>query len=328
MTQPLRIGQLLVQSGVLSEEKLVEVLERQKVDRRRLGDLLIERNLVEPRRLAQIISYQLSCPWLSLTNIDIPKELLELVPRDVAIKHTLVPVHLREKEGTLYLYVATHDPTDEIALTEVSRAAKMPVRPMVAITYEIRQSLNRYYGAPIPSLTTAPADFKPMSVAQATLAASAASLASASSASSMASASSVTQRLAPRAPPPLPKKPPPPVPTAAADAPPPSQAATVRFPSVLVLNAPERFQAQCNVAAKRCGAAVTEGTLIDAADKVKDCKPAAIVVTDDIYSFDRAGLNKLAIESDALLVVWSDDVEAAQLQPLLEGALRRARRAS
>src|SRR4051812_9416669 len=156
MTPPLRIGQLLVQSGVLSEDKLAEVLERQKLDRRRLGDLLIERNLVEPRRLAQIVSYQLSCPWLSLTSVDISRDLIALVPRELAIKHTLVPIHLRDKRGTTFLYVATHDPTDDIALAEVAAAAAMPVRPMIAITYEIRTALNRYYGAPMPSLTTAP----------------------------------------------------------------------------------------------------------------------------------------------------------------------------
>jgi hypothetical protein len=66
---------------------------------------------------------------------------------------------------------------------------------------------------------------------------------------------------------------------------------------------------------------------MNAADKAKDARPAAIVVTDDIYSFDRAGLNRLAIDSDALLVVWSEDVEAAQLQPLIEGALRRIKKA-
>lgn len=324
MTQPLRIGQLLVQSGVLTEEKLAEVLERQKVDRRRLGDLLIERNLVEPRRLAQIISYQLSCPWLSLTNVEISRDLIALVPRDLAIKHTLVPIHLREKKGITYLYVATHDPTDDAALAEVSGEAEMPVRPMIAITYEIRQALNRYYGAPVPSLTTAPVEFKPIPI----------------SIPAMPSASIVglPQRSAPpRPPPPLPKKPAPggslpglavPAPAPAAASAVPSGPETVRFPVVLVLNAPDRFHSQCLAAAKQCGATITQGTLMNAADKVKDCKPAAIVVTDDIYSFDRAGLNRLAIESDALLVVWSEDVEASQLQPLLEGALRRIRRPS
>ncbi|MBX3229035.1 MAG: hypothetical protein KIT84_01755 [Labilithrix sp.] len=293
--KPLRIGELLVQSGVLTEAALADVLERQKADRRRLGDLLAERNLVEPRRLAQILSYQLSCPWLSLTNVDLPKALLELVPRDLAIEHTLVPVHLREKNGTTFLYVATHDPTDEVALAAVADAVKMPVRPMVAITFEIRQALTRYYGAPAPSLTTAPIAFKPP---------------------------------APPAPhqKPAPPKPPPPVPQK--KPPTTASAETARIPTVLVLNAPDRFHEQCKLAARSVGATLGQGTLMDAAEKVKDVRPAAIVVTDDIYSFDRAGLNKLAIEADALLVVWSEDVDASQLQPLLEGAVRRVRRAS
>ncbi len=66
---------------------------------------------------------------------------------------------------------------------------------------------------------------------------------------------------------------------------------------------------------------------MDAIDVAKSCRPAAIVVTDDIYAFDRAGLNRLAIEADALLVIWSDDVEAQQLEPLLQGAMQRARTA-
>lgn len=300
MSQPLRIGQLLVQSGVLSEAALAEVLERQKADRRRLGDLLAERNLVEPRKLAQILSYQLSCPWLSLSNVDLPRELIEKVPRELAIKHTLVPVHLREKNGTTYLYVATHDPTDEAALAEVAAAVGMPVRPMVAITYEIRQALNRYYGAPVPSLTTAPV--------------------------TVVSPAATTQviKAKPPPPPPLPAKKPPPPP------PPPAPAepfVTQRFPLVLVLNSPsDHFTASCQSAAKQVGATVTHGSLMNAAEKAKETRPCAIVVTDDIYTFDRAGLNKLAIETDALLVVWSEDVEAGQLQPLLEGAARRVRR--
>jgi hypothetical protein len=260
-----------------------------------LGDLLAERNLVEPRRLAQILSYQLSCPWLSLTNVELPKPLIDLVPRELAILHTMVPVHLRERNGTMYLYVAMHDPTDESALAELSEAIKMPCRPMVAITYEIRQALHRYYGAPIPSLTTAPAEFRPVNVTITGLAEKAAAK-----------------------PPPVPTKPPPP--------PPPPPPESIRFPIVLILNAPDGFRNQCMLAARACGATVADGTIMNAADKVKELKPAAVVVTDDIYSFDRAGLNRLAIESDALLVVWSEDVEASQLKPLLEGALRRTRR--
>ncbi len=95
---------------------------------------------------------------------------------------------------------------------------------------------------------------------------------------------------------------------------------------MLVVNAPERFRDQCATAASTLGADVMEGSLVNVTDVATRCRPAAIVVTDDIYAFDRAGLNRLAIEIDALLVIWSEDVEARQLAPLLEGAIQRARR--
>jgi Type II secretion system (T2SS), protein E, N-terminal domain len=319
MNRPAPLGQLLVQCGVLSESTLAELLEVQKTAQRRLGDLLAERKLVPPRQLAQILSYQLSCPWISLANVDIPRALVELLPREVAIAHTVVPVHLRETDGRRSLYVATHDPTDEAALAECARAAKTPVKPMVAITYEIRQALARYYGAPLPSLTTAPLPIHP------------------------ASAPTVKSPRVVDAPPPPPPPPPPashlrpsvrptlppPVsepPMTRATSPvsePPMTRATP--PVALVLNVPDRFRAQCELAAARQGMDIVDGSLLNAAEIAKWCRPAAIVVTDDIYAFDRSGLNRLAIESDSLLVVWSDDVEAHQLEPLLSGAIKRAR---
>ncbi|MDF2697739.1 MAG: uncharacterized protein K0S65_6122 [Labilithrix sp.] len=300
MNRPAPLGQLLVQCGVLSESTLAELLELQKTAQRRLGDLLAERNLVPPRQLAQILSYQLSCPWISLANVEIPRALVELLPRELAIMHTVVPVHLRENDGRRFLYVATHDPTDEAALAECARAAKIPVKPMVAITYETRQALARYYGAPLPSLTTAPIQIPAVPV------------------------STVTTTRAADPPPPAPVL----RPSARPTAPPPmSEPQPVRAapPVALVLNVPGRFRAQCEIAAARQGMEIVDGSLLNAAEIAKWCRPAAIVVTDDIYAFDRSGLNRLAIESDSLLVVWSDDVEAHQLEPLLSGAIKRAR---
>ena len=398
MNRPAPLGQLLVRAGVLTESTLAEVLEIQKTERRRLGDLLAERDLVPPRQLAQIISYQLSCPWLSLNNVEVPRALIELVPREVAIAHTLVPVHLREVAGRRYLYVATHDPTDEAALADCARATGTLVKPMVAITYEIRQALARYYGAPLPSLTTAPVPLqavrapeppgvgepallgtawprpsasrgpdlprvaKPQALpTRPALESEARSLKSSTPPSAPPrstpmlpprsaptlpprSAPTLPPRSAPSLPPrstpmlppraassspprsapPLPPRSAPPLPPRVTSRPPPRRSSPP--PPVLVLNAPERFRDQCATAASALGADVIEGSLMDASDVAKRCRPAAIVVTDDIYAFDRAGLNRLAIETDSLLVIWSDDVEAQQLEPLLQGAIQRASR--
>jgi hypothetical protein len=94
----------------------------------------------------------------------------------------------------------------------------------------------------------------------------------------------------------------------------------------LVLSVPQAFHVQCELATASVGGVIQDGSLLSAAEKVKSHQPVAIVVTDDVYAFDRSGLNRLAIESDALLVVWSEDVEAKQLEPLLQGAVKRWRR--
>jgi hypothetical protein len=179
----------------------------------------------------------------------------------------------------------------------------MPVKPMVAITYEIRQALARYYGAPLPSLTTAPIPIQAVPAPKAT--------------------SPSTANVPPPARvPPLPARPEaPPVPTMVRE----PQATRAAPPVALVLNVPDRFRAQCEIAARKLAMEIVDGNLLNAADVAKRCRPAAIVVTDDIYAFDRSGLNRLAIESDSLLVVWSDDVDAHQLEPLLSGAIKRIR---
>jgi hypothetical protein len=314
--RPLLLGELLVSSGLISEAGLAEVLEAQKADRRRLGDLLAERGLVRPRQIAQMLSYQLSCPWVSLTNMDIPRTLIELFPRELALKHAVVPVHLRETERGNVLHLAMYDPTDQNALAECANAVGMNVRPMVAITFEIRQALARFYGAPAPSLRGMdPPQSKPVVREAPVLAAAAAapplprpaSAAPAAAASELAIASEI--------------------PPSRRSEPPDSERAPLsRPPVVLVVNVPESFHKQCELAAAAVGGVIQDGSLLSAAEKVKAQRPVAIVVTDDIYSFDRSGLNRLAIESDALLVVWGEDVEARQLEPLFQGAVKRWRR--
>src|SRR4051794_9915593 len=125
------LGRLLVDIGVVSKTAIDEVLAIQKTDDRRLGELLVDRGLVRPQQLAQILSHQMSCPWLSLVRADIREQVLGLLPRETAIRHEVVPVHVRMTQRSKVLYVATADPTDGVALSDCARAAGMPVKAMV-----------------------------------------------------------------------------------------------------------------------------------------------------------------------------------------------------
>ena len=141
-----RLGQLLVQAGLLSAEGLDAVLRDQANDGRRLGEILVARGLVTDAHLTQILSHQLSLPWVSLAKVSINPPLLALVPRAVAEKHRIVPVYLRREGERSVLYVATADPTDEGALRACAEVARMPVRPMVAASDDLRAAIDVWYG--------------------------------------------------------------------------------------------------------------------------------------------------------------------------------------
>lgn len=304
MVRSAPLGRLLIDTGVLTQVKLDEALVIQRSDRRRLGEILVDRGLVHPHQLAQLLSHQMSCPWISLAHLDIAPEVLALISEDLALEHGVVPVHLRESKGQKVLYVATDDPTDEDALADCAASAGMPVRPMVAVTGEIKAALARYYDGP-PVTDPPPASRAEVS--------------------------------APAA---KPAKPPPPVPRAKKT----SIRETLeendvveiveekprekRAPNVLVLNAPENFLAQCREAVATLGARVIDGGIGRAGELVAEHRPCAIVVTDDVYAFDRSGLNRLALDNDAHLVVWSEEVDGRQLEPLLSGAIDRWGRSS
>jgi hypothetical protein len=145
------LGHLLVTAGLLSEQALEDVLATQKTDGRRLGELLAEQGLVRPHQLAQALSHQLACPWVSLERIEIASEAFDVLPRDLALKHHMVPVLLRTSKGATALYVAMDDPSDDVALAEARTRTGMTVKPMVALASEIRTVLDRLYRAPRPS---------------------------------------------------------------------------------------------------------------------------------------------------------------------------------
>ena len=156
-TQPgprIKLGELLVQAGVLSAEKLEEALRMQKSEggKRRLGRLLVESGFVDETQLTQVLGRQLSVPWVSLYHVDFSRQLLNLVPREVAEGYGVVPVYVRHVRGQgETLYVATDDPTNEDGLRKASAYAGLPVRPMIASASDIRSAIRAYYGGGAPS---------------------------------------------------------------------------------------------------------------------------------------------------------------------------------
>ncbi|WP_437490004.1 hypothetical protein WME75_12160 [Sorangium sp. So ce1014] len=148
VTPRLRLGQLLVDARMITQDALERALEQQRTDGRRLGTLLVEQGLINETQLTQILSHQLAVPWVSLLHIEFSRQLLNLVPHDVAERYCLVPIyvrHVRNQGETLY--VAMDDPTNEDGMKECMAFSGLPVRAMIAPPSDIRNAIRVYYGA-------------------------------------------------------------------------------------------------------------------------------------------------------------------------------------
>ena len=142
-----RLGDLLVEAQIVSRAQLEEILVAQKRDGRRIGTMLVEAGLVTETQVTQILSQQLSVPWVSLYHIDFSRQLLNLVSHELAERYCLVPIFVRRVRGLgETLYVAMDDPSDEAAQREVGQWAGLPVRAMIAPPTDIRSAIRVYYG--------------------------------------------------------------------------------------------------------------------------------------------------------------------------------------
>lgn len=152
-----RLGDMLIQAQMLRPEQVAEAVELQRQQGGRLGELLVELGHVSEIQLAQVLSNQLSIPWVNLYHIDFSRELLNLVPAETAEKYRCIPVYVRRvrNQGET-LFVATDDPTQELALAEIAVQANMPVKPLVASSSDVRNAIRVYYFGGKASSATAP----------------------------------------------------------------------------------------------------------------------------------------------------------------------------
>jgi type IV pilus assembly protein PilB len=168
MTAPrVRLGDLLVEAQIITREQLEDTQALQKKDGRRLGTLLVATGMVTETQVTQILSQQLSVPWVSLYHIDFSRQLLNLVPCEVAEKYSLVPIFVRRVRGSgETLYLAMDNPEDEAAKEEVGRYSGLPVRAMIAPLSDIQGAIRAYYGGapvdakagPLPTRRFTPVD--------------------------------------------------------------------------------------------------------------------------------------------------------------------------
>lgn len=137
-----KMGDLLKETGLVTEEQIVEVLTN-KQPNQKLGDVLVEQGYITETQLLDILALQLNLKSVSLYSYPIDESLTKYVPKDFARSNLLLPINLENNRLT----VAMNDPLDFYSIEEIELSTGFSLRPVIASKDDILQTINRIYGA-------------------------------------------------------------------------------------------------------------------------------------------------------------------------------------
>ena len=138
----LRLGEILIAAGLLTQEQLDEGIALQKGTNKRLGTVLLEHGFITEGDLIEALQMQLGIEFVDLTKEMIPTELAQVVPKNIAKQYNVVPVRVVRDE----LYLAMQDPLNFYAIEEVRKAVHKRVVPMVATASAVERAIQLLYG--------------------------------------------------------------------------------------------------------------------------------------------------------------------------------------
>ena len=142
----MRLGDLLVQQKVLTEEDLMEALQKQRGTGRKIGEVLVEEGYITEELIARALQTQLGLKIVQLTGVVIPPEVRDLVTPDILKKYVCIPFELDPYNANI-LHLAMADPMDMAAIDDISIVTNLQVEPFISTQREILAALDRAYGA-------------------------------------------------------------------------------------------------------------------------------------------------------------------------------------
>lgn len=140
----LRLGDILLNQQVITEEQLAKALKRQAGSGRKLGEVMVDEGITTEEAIAHALSSQLGMDFVNLNGVKIPDEIVSLVNSAVVKKYTAIPYMFDEKNANV-LKVAMSDPMDMAAIDDFAIITNLQIEPVVATTRQILLFIDRYY---------------------------------------------------------------------------------------------------------------------------------------------------------------------------------------
>jgi type IV pilus assembly protein PilB len=135
-----RLGDLLQEAGLVTNEQINETIESKKPDQK-LGDALLERGYITEKQLIEVLEFQLGIPQVSLYQYPIDEAVLGYVSKEMAQQNHIMPLQIQNQA----LVIAMNDPMDYYIIDDLELATGLSISPVLATKDDIVYAINKYY---------------------------------------------------------------------------------------------------------------------------------------------------------------------------------------
>lgn len=141
-----RLGEILLERALIDVDQLNSALAHQRQWGMRLGTALVAKGFIAEGMLTRVLAESLGIPMVDLARIAVDPKALQLVPRRIAEQYDVFPISLREQgKGRRMLLLAMADPLNATAIDEIGFTTDTIVKPAIAQISSLEQAIRRYY---------------------------------------------------------------------------------------------------------------------------------------------------------------------------------------
>lgn len=137
-----RLGELLVDSEVISPEVLEKALKMQRASGKKLGELLVSEGFTTNDLIVEAVKKQLGIQSINLSTLNIRPEIIDIIPESIARKYEVLPIDI--VNGQLMVVMA--DPLNYYAIEEIKMASGYVVKTAIALRESMLSNIEKYYG--------------------------------------------------------------------------------------------------------------------------------------------------------------------------------------
>ena len=140
----LRLGDLLIEQNVLTKEQLTQALQMQKGTNKKIGEILVEEGFITEEMIARALEAQMGLKSVQLRGLTVPAEIKNLVDVRLLKKYMVFPFEIDPYNANI-LHLAMADPLDMEAIDDIAIVTNMQIEPYIATRREVAAAIDRNY---------------------------------------------------------------------------------------------------------------------------------------------------------------------------------------